>query len=302
MRLMICISDTTGEGNAVEEFEWPGSPLSELSPAEFKALTDNLKEPTEGQHGGELAKLMTFLGFWHSLKGGNLRVFRREGEDFVATDSTSANPASPTDKIVLVQKQLYMPDLPHKRCVVQLSYRADHWFEDGKKAAIAHVTSCDAGPAGAAAALNLPIFDGFQPRDGLRLELGLYAMADRGSQPILDLLGSSEVAGGLKLIGRHNPAFAMTVPYIQAALVGLTRLSRRNFKLANWKVGFGGAGTSIPLAYGEYILLDGIVRIGRNTTDLSFADLKWDAGRQAPRYKGGAFRNPYVILEILKSS
>lgn len=285
------------------EFEWPGASIADLSEEEFTTLTNDLKEPLEGSHGGEWATLLAFLGFWKSHKGGNLRVFRREGESFVAADTATTRPVGANDKIALVQKQLYMPDLPHERCVVQLSYRADHWFEDEKKKdAVAHVTSCDAGNAGAAAALNLPIFDGFQPKDGLRMELGLYAMADRGSQPILELLGSSEVAGGLKLIGKHNPAFAMTVPYIQAALSGLTKLSRRNFKLANWKLGFGGPGTSIPLAFGEYILLDGIVQVGRSTTDLSFTDLKWDEGRQAPRYKGGAFRNPYVIIEIIKSA
>jgi hypothetical protein len=287
----------------MSDFEWPGAPVGDLSKEEFEALVEQLKEPGEGQHGGEWARLLAFLGFWHSHKGANLRVFCREGENFVATDSATSTLVGPSDKIALVQKQLYMPDLPHDRCVVQLSYRADHWFEaEKKKEAVAHVTSCDAGRAGTAAALNLPIFDGFQAKDGLRLELGLYAMADRGSQPILELLGSSEVAGGLKLIGKHNPAFAMTVPYIEAALSGLTKLSRRNFKLANWKLGFGGRGTSIPLAYGEYILLDGIVQVGRSTTDLSPTDLKWDPGRQAPRYKGGAFRNPYVILEIIKST
>lgn len=286
----------------MDEFEWPGSSIADLSEEEFTALTNDLKEPLEGSHGGEWAALMAFLGFWKSHKGSNLRVFRRDGENFIAADSATMTPVGANDKIALVQKQLFMPDLPHERCVVQLSYRADHWFEkEKKKDAVAHVTSCDAGTAGAAAALNLPIFDGFKPVDGLRLELGIYAMADRGSQPILELLGSSEVAGGLKLVGRYNPAFAMTVPYIQAALSGLTKLSRRNFKLANWKVGFGGSGTSIPLSFGEYLLLDGVVRIGRSATDLLLSDLKWDVERQTPRYKGGAFRNPYVVLEITRS-
>ena len=276
--------------------------MSDLSEDDLKILTEDLKEPFQGLHGGELARVLAFLGFWHAHKGGNLRVLRRESNDFTAP-SKATDVVGQNDKIALVQKQLYMPDLPHERCIVQLSYRADHWFEEEKKKnAVAHVTSCDAGKAGTAAALNLPIFDGFQPKDGLRLQLGLYAMADRGSQPILELLGSSEVAGGLKLIGKYNPAFAMTVPYIQAALTGLTKLSRRNFKLANWQVGFGGAGTSIPLAYGEYILLDGTIRVGRNTTDLVISDLKWDPERQAPRYNKGVFRNPYVILEIVKSS
>lgn len=284
------------------DFEWPGSSVADLSLEEFEALASVLKEPTEGQHGGELAKVMTFLGFWQASKGANLRVARRKGDEFVAPDAASDTPVGTNDKIKLVQKQLYMPDLPHDRCVVQLSYRAEHWFEDEKKkTAIAHVTSCDAGTAGTAAALNLPIFDGFKSKDGLDLQLGLYAMADRGSQPILDLLGSSEVAGGLKLIGKSNPVFGMTVPYIQAAITGLTKLSRRNFKLANWRVGFGGPETSIPLAFGEYILFDGIMRVGRTTSELSFADLKWDAGRQTPRHKAGVFRNPYVIIQVMRS-
>jgi hypothetical protein len=281
---------------------WPGVPVENFSADELDELVDLLEEPTTGERGGELGVVAAFLGFWHASKGANLRVARRDGENFVSADFATITPVGANDKIKLVQKQLYMPDLPHERCVVQLSYHAKHWFEDEKKGtAIAHVTSCDASKAGAATALNLPIFEGFLAKEGLQLQLGLYAMADRGSQPILDLLGSSEVAGGLKLIGKHNPAFAMTVPYIQAAISGLTKLSRRNFKLANWQVGFGGPGTSIPLAFGEYILLDGIVRVGRNTTDLSFVDLKWDKDRQAPRYKNGAFRNPYVIIEIMKS-
>ncbi|MDG4851353.1 MULTISPECIES: hypothetical protein [unclassified Mesorhizobium] len=287
----------------MSEFEWPGAPVAMLSNEELDKLQEVLREPSEGHHGGEVARVLSFLGFWHSQTSANLRVLRREGANFVDPATPTPTPINPGDRIALVQRQLYMPDLPHDRCVVQLSYRADHWFAaEKKKDSVAQVTSCHAGEAGTAAALNLPIFDGFQPKDGLHLDLGLYAMADRGSQPILDLLGSPQIAGGLKLIGKYNPAFAMTVPYIQAALAGLTKLSRRNFKLANWQVGFGYPGTSIPLAYGEYLLCDGIIRVGRSSTNLEIGDLKWNAAQQSPSYKAGAFRNPYVMLEIIKSS
>lgn len=54
-------------------------------------------------------------------------------------------------------------------------------------------------------AVGLPIFEGLKVTEGIGLKTAIYVMADRGSQPILDLLGSSAVSGGLKLAGKFNP-------------------------------------------------------------------------------------------------
>jgi len=151
-------------------------------------------------------------------------------------------------------------------------------------------------------AVGLPIFHSLKVQKGLDLNLGIYAMADRDSQPIIELLQSSPISGGLKLATAFNPAFGMTVPYIQAAITGLVRLSKRNFKLASWSVGLGVAGASVPLVYGEYILLDGIIRVGRDWQPVAWSDLKWDQDRECPTYAGGAFRNPYLIWTVERAA
>ena len=127
-------------------------------------------------------------------------------------------------------------------------------------------------------------------------------MADKDGQPVLELLGSNVVNSGLKLGGKFNPVFAMTVPYIQAAITGLTRASKRNFKLVNWTVGFGTGGAPVPLVYGDYILLDGVIRIGREQDILAWPDLKWDKDRECPTYRDGRFASPYVMLTVSRHS
>ena len=107
---------------------------------------------------------------------------------------------------------------------------------------------------------------------------------------------------GLKLAGRFNPIFGMTVPYVQAAVAGLTKLSKRNFKLANWTFAFGIGGESYPLCYGDYIALDGIVRAGSVSQPLAWSDLAWDQDHECPIYQGGPFRNPYLLLGVQRSA
>jgi len=279
----------------------PGKSVAELSEEEFEELHDALEEPVIGEHGGPAARLAAFLGLWRTIDGANLRVGLRRGESFVAAEASRADRVERGDKVNLVMRQMYLPNLPHDRCVAQVTWQASHWFEDNKKSEISHVTSCDAGTAGAAAAVGLPIFEGLKVTEGIGLKVAIYVMADRASQPILDLLGSSAVSGGLKLAGKFNPVFAMTGPYIQAAIAGLTKASKRNFKLVNWPVGFGIGDVPVPLAYGEYILLDGIVRIGREESTLAWSDLKWDKDRECPLYQDGAFRSPYVMIRVMPS-
>jgi hypothetical protein len=282
---------------------WPGTPVAKMTEGEFEELFDLLEEPIVGERGGTIARVASFLGFWRASHGANLRVGLRQHDAFVATKSPDCELVKTDDKFNLILRQAYMPDLPHDQCVVQLTWRTGHWFEDNEttETEIAHTTSCAAEPAGTAAAVNLPIFHDLKARKGLNLNVGIYAMADRGSQPILDLLGSSTVSQGLQLAGKFNSAFAMTVPYIGAAISGLTKLSKRNFKLASWPVGFGVQDRAVPLAYGDYILLDGMVKIGRQSSALAWSELKWDPDRECVTYQGGAFRNPYLILGVERS-
>lgn len=279
----------------------PGKSLAELSEEEFEELHGLLEEPAAGEHGGPAARLAAFLGLWRTIDGTNLRVGLRRGGKFVPADTPGSEKAERGGKVNLVMRQMYLPNLPHDRCVAQVTWQASHWFEDGKKSEVSHVTSCDAGVAGSAAAIGLPIFEGLKVTEGIGLKIAIYVMADRGSQPIIDLLGSSVVSSGLKLGGKFNPVFAMTGPYIQAAIAGLTKASKRNFKLVNWPVGFGIGDAPVPLAFGEYILLDGIVRIGREESALAWSDLKWDADRECPVYRDGAFRSPYLMIRVLRS-
>jgi hypothetical protein len=264
-------------------------------------LHDLLEEPAAGEHGGPAARLAAFLGLWRTIDGTNLRVGLRRDNSFVPTEVAGSDLVQRGDKVNLVMRQMYLPNLPHDRCVAHVTWQASHWFEDGKRSEVSHVTSCEAGVAGSAAAVGLPIFEGLKVTEGIGLKIAVYVMADRGSQPILDLLGSSMVSSGLKLGGKFNPVFAMTGPYIQAAIAGLTKASRRNFKLVNWPVGFGVGDAPVPLAFGEYILLDGIIRIGREESTLAWSDLKWDKDRECPVYKDGAFRSPYLMIRVLRS-
>jgi hypothetical protein len=279
----------------------PGKSLAELSEEEFHELGRLLEEPLlVGEHGGPAARLAAFLGLWRTIDGTNLRVGLRQGDSFVPAEMCDSDQVVQRgDEVNLVMRQMYLPNLPYDRCVAEVTWQATHWFKDGKKSDVSHVTSCDAGRAGSAAAVGLPIFDGLKVGEGIGLKIAIYVMADRGSQPILDLLGSSIVSGGLKLGGNFNPVFAMTVPYIHAAIAGLTKASRRNFKLVNWPVGFGLGNAPVPLAFGEYILLDGIIRIGREAHTLAWSDLKWDRDRECPIYRDGALRSPYLMMRIL---
>jgi hypothetical protein len=277
---------------------WPGSAVADMQEADFEEVFDLLQEPSAGEYGGASSRIASFLGFWRSSSMENLRVGVRQATDFVPASTANLDLVKTDDIVNLRLRQLYMPDLPHERCVVQVTWHTTHWFNDKKSAEIAHVTSCDAGKAGTGTAVGLPIFRNLAVERGLDLNVGIYAMADRGSQPIIELLQSHAISRGLKLAGVFNPAFGMTVPYIEAAVTGLTKLSKRNFKLANWTLGFGSETAPIPLFFGEYILLDGIIRIGRDTHALAWSDLKWDVSSECPTYQDGAFRNPYLILTV----
>jgi hypothetical protein len=278
---------------------WPGTSIADMPEEAFDELFDLLEERAPGDRGGQLARIATFLGFWRPVSGANLRIGRRRDSDFVAADDTEvADLVKVGEPVNLSLRQVYVPDLPHDRCVLQLAWRASHRFDDQEDVEIAHTTSCDAATTGAAAAIGLPIFSGLNAKAPFVLNIGVYAMTDRASQPILDLLASPALRGGLSLAGKFNPAFGMTVPYLEAAVTGLTKLSRRNFKLANWRVGFSIRTGPVPLAAGEYILLDGVIRLGRDAKQLAWSDLKWDNDRQSPMYSGTLFRNPYLMLSV----
>jgi len=275
--------------------------IAELSDEELKALADALEDEPEGQRGGQLARVASFLGLWRSIDGANLRVGLREGDSFMHAKDSATERVKPGDAVSIVLGQLRLPNLPHDRCSVQVTWQASHWFDDAEKIQIAHVTTCDASEDGSATAVGVPIFDGMKVEDGIGLSIGIYVSADKESRSIVDLLGGSAFSSGLKLAAKFNPVFAMTGPYIQAAVGGLTRASRRNFKVTNWKVGLGNNDSPMPLVYGDYILLDGILRSGRETHTLEWSKLTWDGQRDAPAYDGQLLRAPYLTLRIMRS-
>jgi hypothetical protein len=283
-----------------EEIE-SGKPLAALSQDEFEELHALLEEQVEGEHGGPAARVAAFLGLWRTMDGANLRVGLLQDESFVPVNTSGFEQVNQGDSVNLSLRQMYLPNLPHDRCIAQATWQTSNFFTDGKRATVSHVTSCDAGMVGTAAAVGIPIFEGLKFTDGTGLKLSIYVMADKASQPVLDLLGSDVVSSGLKLGGKFNPVFAMTVPYIQAAITGLTKASKRNFKLVNWMVGFGTGGAPVPLVYGDYILLDGVIRIGREQNVLAWPDLKWDKDRECPIYRDGRFTSPYVMLTVSRS-
>lgn len=276
--------------------------IAELSEEELKDLEDVLVEEPEGRRGAELARVASFLGIWKSMDGANLRVGLREGDSFRPVKDGSAERVKPGDAVSIVLGQLMLPNLPHDRCSVQVTWQAAHWFDDAKKTQIAHVTTCDASEDGSATAVGVPIFDGMKVVDGIGLNISIYVSADRESRSIIDLLSGPAFSGGLKLAAKFNPIFTMTGPYIEAVIGGLARASRRNFKVTNWKIGLGGGESTYPLVYGEYILLDGILRTGTVTRTLEWSNLNWDAQRDAPIYENALLRAPYLTLRVMHST
>lgn len=275
--------------------------VASLTEDEFDELYRALENQAAGQRGGQLAGLASCLGQWRTIDGSNLRVGVRQDNSFVAAELSAAQHVQTGDSVRIVMRQLFLPSLPHDRCAAQVTWHASHWFEDARNSQVAHVTTCDAAKDGTASAVGLPIFDGLKVSDGIRLGVSIYVSADEGSRPILDLLGGPAFANGLKLVGKFNPVYAMTGPYIQAAIGGLMRASKKNFKLVNWLVGLGVNFAPLPLVYGEYILLDGVVRVGREATTLAWSDLQWDAEQECPTYKGCAFRSPYLMVKVSQS-
>jgi len=277
-------------------------PISELSDQELADLIKALEEAPEGQRGGQVARVASFFGLWKSIDGTNLRIGLREGNSFMSVEESSAERVRSGEAVSIVLGQLMLPKLPHDRCSVQIMWQAAHWFDDAKKLQVAHVTTCDASEDGSATAVGVPIFDGMKVMDGIGLNIGIYVSADQESRSIIDLLSGPAFSSGLKLAAKFNPIFAMTGPYVQAVIGGLTRASRRNFKVTNWKLGLGAGESPIPLAYGDYILLDGILRTGRITSTLEWSKLGWDRQRDAPTYENDLLRAPYLTLRVMRAN
>lgn len=286
----------------MDDFEAPGVDVADLGEDDFDKLYDELEEDLNVERGGPAARLAAFFGFWRPPSGHNLRVGILSGDKFLPVDTPNLDLVREGEAVNLVLNRFYLPDLPHERCTAQVMWTAAHWFRDSKKTQVTHTTACNADELGTASAVGLPVFEGLRVKDGIGLNVTIYVMADRASQPILDLLSSPVVSGGLKLAGKFNPIFAATGPYIQAAIKGLIQSSKKNFRLVNWLVGFGTGAAPVPLAYGDYILLDGIVRLGREGTALAWEDLRWDASRECVMYQDGRFRNPYLMMRVLRNS
>jgi hypothetical protein len=112
----------------------------------------------------------------------SMELISEWGNDFVPAETPGSERVEQGDKVNLVMRQMYLPNLPHDRRVAQITWQASHWFEDGKKSEVSHVTSCEAVAAGSAAAVGLPIFERLKVTKGIGLRTAIYVTADRGSQ------------------------------------------------------------------------------------------------------------------------
>ena len=126
---------------------WPGTSVAELSESDFEELYDLLEkqDPAAGHHGGAVARLATFLGLWRTLQGANLRIGLKQANVFVSAETAGpADMVQVGDKVRLILRQLFVPDLPHERCVVQLTWRASHWFSREEKGGYCpcHILRC----------------------------------------------------------------------------------------------------------------------------------------------------------------
>jgi hypothetical protein len=248
------------------------------------------------------SRIATFLGVWRPPDGWNLRVGVKIGNSFVPADQHKIERVKANDRINVVVRQMFAPTLPYRYCTLQIDWRAVHWFGDDNRRDVAHITSFDATSDAPGSAVGLSVFRDLSPRGGLDLDLRIYAMADRKSRVIVDLLRSPALSAGLNLAGTSSAVLGMTVPYVQAAIAGLTKFSRRNFKLAHWKFGFGLETDHIPLSYGDYILLDGTMRLGSVVAPLAWSDLTWNPAEEQPKFKGSALRNPYLMFSVQRAA
>ena len=280
--------------------------LGELSEDEISEIVDEFSKPEEDEtaetsRGGPASQLLSFLGFWRSRPGRNLRVGMRKANGFIPADKVETGLFGSGDSVNIVMRQLFMPDLPQQ--VRRPTGVGRLPFLRGLEQCVAHLISCDASSVTTASTLGAPVFRGLRGEQGLDLSIKIYAMAERQTQPILELLDNDLLKQGLQLGGKFNPVFGMTVPYIDAVIRGLTMNSRRNFKVAEWRVGFGfGLDALFPLAASEYILLDGNVGTVKQPEDVDWDKLAWLENEDRPVYKGERFNNPYLMFKVTPDS
>lgn len=279
----------------------PGTAVKDLTEDEFNILMDEFDMPSGVERGGASTRIAAFFGFWRKPSA-NLRVGIRVGNGFVPVGNSRLARVTEDESINLVLSCFHLPNLPSQQCIAQLTWTASHWFSKSRKEQVSHTTACRAGELGTASAVGLPVFGNLRAKDGIELSIGVYVMADKGSEPILDLLSGPVLRGGLKLAGTFNPVFAATGPYIQAAIRGLMRSSRKNFKLVEWFVGLGVGNAPFSLCYGEYILLDGMVRTGTSADPLDWEKLRWQPNEERVTYGGSAFHNPYLMVHVLPAA
>lgn len=276
-----------------------GTSLGNLSDQDFGEILNEAIELDEHSRGLGLTDGLVFLGFWRTRAGGNLRVGMRRGGDFVGIQSVDHQGHPIRGNIDVVLQRLLLSELPTTTsCAVQMNWSVSHFFSNEPKP-VAHVTCVEASPGTPARAIGIPLFSNLAAQKGLDLKLGLVAVTDPKDNPIINILNNDALKAGLKLAGQFNPVFSSTVSYINAITKGLTEKSRRNYKLAEWRCGLStDQRDSMPLIEGEYILLDGQLRIEGYDEEIRWEALKWNAQTDRVEYDGKPLTNSHVIINI----
>lgn len=273
--------------------------LSELSDEEFNSLIDTTPVENNFFQGASWgSELLAFFGFWRRIKGANLRVGYKSSENFLPANDLEGRFVKVGDKINIRLEKLYLSELPFDNCIAQIAWDIEQQFDDDNRIKVAHLTSCDVTRAGGSASVGVNVFHSVKYNGNLLLEVSLNVMADRQCMPIYAILQSELLANGLDLSGSYNPVIGLTVPYVKAIVSSLVASSNRNYKLANWKVGFGKRGSLNSLCYGSYILTDGLVYRGASERPLNWEMLTWCNKTESVYYEGRPFNNPYIILNI----
>jgi hypothetical protein len=145
----------------------------------------------------------------------SMELISEWGNDFVPAETPGSERVEQGDKVNLVMRQMYLPNLPHDRRVAQITWQASHWFEDGKKSEVSHVTSCEAVAAGSA-------------------DSHLCHGRSWQSSPLSICWVGSAISGVLKLVGKFNPVFAMTDNTLQ---LRLQVSPKRRSEIPSWSTG-----------------------------------------------------------------
>ncbi len=239
---------------------------------------------------------------WRPRTGGDLRVGTRGADNRFAAITAIDRPIAPIQGAVdVIMERLLIPHLPSSRCTLQLNWAVTHFFENQSKP-VGHVTCVSADEGAAVRAVGVPLFSNLKANQGIDLVMGVIAITDPASNPVVSILNSEAFNIGVKLVRHFNPVYGTTVSYIRALTTSVLQkkgLRAQNFKLLEWRTGLSADSRSrLPLVEGDYIFLDGRIRLDGEDDDVAWERLSWNPSKDRVEYDEMPFENAHMIVQI----